>query len=718
MNEEELLYRIRFQGDKTDLDTLIDPEAIAGLVLLSNEIESLQAQIESLNATKEASGQLDQQQAEELEKTKLQLQALKKEYKEQQNAINANDKALNTSLNTYEGLVDRNKALANAMKKLPLNDTTGTLKKMQAEYDKNNEALKKFDERMGHFQRNVGNYKEGYASLVTIFGQFPGPITAAISQIEAIKGTVETSVGAFKSLKTSIGNIVASLSTLQKALISTGIGALVAAAAAIYAYWDDIKAIFSGVTAEHNKLLASQKEGVEEAKKKADILNLQENTLRLQGKTEKEILQLKISQTKEELLKLDALLITQKNVIKLQIESAKRNKEILSGVIRTITAPLNAISKVFAAVGQTVIPDYLSSLVFDPDEVASEGDAAIAEIERQQAELISKRDGYQLQLNEIDKKGAETRANISKQEAEKFIDTLELLRKLREEGQELLNKAVDNYWKRLNDREKADAIALQNAKTSAEQRREYETYLYELTLEDQLLAAEIYGRREQQVRREMIEESNRLTEQGLKAGLSQVEAQESAIANVRLRYLKKIFEAQEADREEEMRNKIRDAQSFANSMATIEASLFERSKVFAVAKATIDTYASAVAAFKDTPGPIYVRAAAAAAAIAAGIANIRKILSTQPGSTPGGSSIMISGPGPGVPYGMIGNAFNPSAPMRYGPLTTGTISTAAPTLQKVQMPITVVANVDRKGLAIAVREGERQIKTQQFTFAQ
>jgi hypothetical protein len=168
------------------------------------------------------------------------------------------------------------------------------------------------------------------------------------------------------------------------------------------------------------------------------------------------------------------------------------------------------------------------------------------------------------------------------------------------------------------------------------------------------------------------------------------------------------------DAEAKKAAQIKGAQDVANTLATLEAAFFEKSKVFAIAKAVVDTYASAVAAFKDTPGPVWVKAAASAAAIAAGLANVKKIVSTKPGTAATGSAI----PTPTASAGrmpMVGNAFNPSAPITMG--NANLSAGMAGAMGSRDMGITVNAKVDRKGLAIAVREGEREIKTQQFTFA-
>lgn len=66
--------------------------------------------------------------------------------------------------------------------------------------------------------------------------------------------------------------------------------------------------------------------------------------------------------------------------------------------------------------------------------------------------------------------------------------------------------------------------------------------------------------------------------------------------------------------------------------------MFEAMKVANIAQATIDTYAGATAAYKDTPGPVWVKSAAAAMAVASGLANVARISQTSFGGGGGGAA--------------------------------------------------------------------------------
>jgi tape measure domain-containing protein len=85
--------------------------------------------------------------------------------------------------------------------------------------------------------------------------------------------------------------------------------------------------------------------------------------------------------------------------------------------------------------------------------------------------------------------------------------------------------------------------------------------------------------------------------------------------------------------------------TFWGNLATLQESSSKKlqrvGKAAAITQATIDTYRSANAAFADTPGNVFIRSAAAAAAVAAGLVNVQNIANAgnfANGGIVGGSS--------------------------------------------------------------------------------
>jgi len=235
---------------------------------------------------------------------------------------------------------------------------------------------------------------------------------------DSFKQLKAVAIDAFNGIKTAIG--------------STGIGLLVVALGAIYAYWDDIKAAVSGVSEEQKKLNALSQKNADQENEKLKAINNQDNILKLQGKSEKEILDIKIKQTDEAIA---ANKINQENQIintKLAVEGAQRNYEMLKSFIDFISIPqrilfetgAKAINKIIDLINKIPIPgidikykidekfaeqsvDYLTKLAFDPEKVKKDGEATVKASQDTINKLLNDRAGYQLGKNAIDKKAAE-----------------------------------------------------------------------------------------------------------------------------------------------------------------------------------------------------------------------------------------------------------------------------------------------------------------------
>jgi len=235
-----------------------------------------------------------------------------------------------------------------------------------------------------------------------------------------IKGLAGSIGGAIKGVK----GFATGLKGLRGALISTGIGALVVALGLIVAYWDDIIGLVSGVNKETTNLLATQQKGVAASEAAAKAISDTANTLKLSGKSERDILDAKKLQTIETIKALEAQLITQEAIKKSQTEAAERNKSILQGIIRLITLPIglilgtiDGISATLAALG--VIEDGtnleesfsggIANLVFDPKDVEKKGEETLKAVQNQLTKLKNTRDGFTLQAEAQDKAAADKR---------------------------------------------------------------------------------------------------------------------------------------------------------------------------------------------------------------------------------------------------------------------------------------------------------------------
>jgi hypothetical protein len=233
---------------------------------------------------------------------------------------------------------------------------------------------------------------------------------------DAFKQMKAVAIDAFKGIKAAIG--------------STGIGLFVVALGTIYAYWDDIKEAVSGVSEQQLKLNNISQANVDQENEKLKAISDQDNILKLQGKSEKEILAIKIKQTDEAIAANKINIENQKTTNKLAEIGAKRNYEMLKSYIDFISTPVrflyetatSAINKIINTINK--IPgidikanidekfgdkaaDYIAKLGFDPEKVKSEGDATVKASQDTLNKLLNDRAGYILASQAIDKQGTD-----------------------------------------------------------------------------------------------------------------------------------------------------------------------------------------------------------------------------------------------------------------------------------------------------------------------
>lgn len=230
-------------------------------------------------------------------------------------------------------------------------------------------------------------------------------VQSAMALAQGLEG-LEDAGRAFTQLKTVA---VDAFNSIKAAIGSTGIGAFVIALGAIYYYWDDIKEAVSGVSEEQKKLTELSENQYEVEKKKSGELGNQDNILKLQGKSDKEILAIKIKQQKAEI---DKGLIVIKNLEierKLAIENAKYYRDIFVklaniGVevslmgIRLITKPIDLMIKTANAVSDKLGFGKITDFNIDNaiDKVKNWGIQSVADLlfDVNQTELTDKINKY------------------------------------------------------------------------------------------------------------------------------------------------------------------------------------------------------------------------------------------------------------------------------------------------------------------------------------
>ena len=249
--------------------------------------------------------------------------------------------------------------------------------------------------------QGISDLKEYGGSIKSLASSFTGPLTKSIQGF----GTAA-----------------------RTAIAATGIGLLVVAVGTLVTYWEDIMQLLNGVSGEQKNLLETQQKATDSTKEQLDNISAQENILKQQGKTEGEILEIKIKATQTAIAALEAQLLTQEQIKKVQIETATRNRDILAGILNFISTPIthiltgvDALRNAFGgnsnlAKSFTDGIKSAASVIFDPESIAKEGDKGISETKKKLDGLKNTLAGHENTVKEnrikaaADKKAADQKS--------------------------------------------------------------------------------------------------------------------------------------------------------------------------------------------------------------------------------------------------------------------------------------------------------------------
>ena len=270
-----------------------------------------------------------------------------------------------------------------------------------------------------------------------------GAVIQNSTTLQKANNAATTAAAAVQRLFTGAVNETAvGFKVLKGAIAATGIGLILVALGAIVSYWDDITASINGVSSAQKQLNVDAEKNLQSQEKKLSSLDNQTNQLKLQGKSEKEILQIKLKQTKETIAAAKVSLLNAKATRDAQVAAAKRNRDIVIGILNFLTTPIRALMSTIDDIGKALGKNfglvaamektnlYLANMVFDPAETAKEGDAAIEVAEDKLEKLESTAAGYQLQIRDINKKGNQANNKDAEDQKRKEL-----------EGQAILNEA-------------------------------------------------------------------------------------------------------------------------------------------------------------------------------------------------------------------------------------------------------------------------------------
>lgn len=351
-----------------------------------------------------------------------------------------------------------------------------------------------FDSKLGGALQGVTSAFAGVQGAMALTGNQSEELEQALLKVqgamalaEGVRGIREGAT-AFKAMGMSAK---IALQGIRTGIAATGIGVLLLALGGIVAYWDDIKTAVNGVSSEQEKLNELAAQNVVSEQSKLDAIGGQENILKLQGKSEKDILKLKIAQT-DQVIKATENQIKQNDITaQAQIAAAQRNKDILVGIINFIQTPLRLLLQGVDAVGEALgqkfglakgfekLVDKGVSLIFDPEAEKKKAEETRKESLKALEKLKNDRAGFQLSIKNIDEQANKDALAKQKEYLDKRKEQLEKAlaeeKKLFEQQQEVIQKGIEQV--KSNDEKRLEALKAFGEKGSNEIKKQGENQI-------------------------------------------------------------------------------------------------------------------------------------------------------------------------------------------------------------------------------------------------
>jgi len=533
------------------------------------------------------------------------------------------------------------------------------------------------------------------SAAFVLLGGTGGPIEETVQNIEkaigismAFKGAIEGTQSAMKLFNNVIKNSTAfqkinsaatvlatgimtlfgksvvvtsaSFKILRGAIIATGIGALAVGVGLLIANFDKIKNSIMGISDASKDLQETTKATTELNKKNLESLNNQENILKLQGKTEREILMMKIDGQKKVVDSLKAELAAQKVVNEEKVQGSKRNQKILQFTLKLLAAGPLALLKIIdflgdgiekvvnsitqSSVGRKVfglepvdidfglsekanaLINKASTLVFDPDETEAQGKEDLKKLEEQLLQQENALAGFQLRVIDMDAKAAKVKQDkIDKVEAEAKAKRDKKNAKDIADQAARDNKAVEDYMNFLQAKEDLENLYFESLLTQQQQEENAVADKYFNLIEQ----AKQYGEDITVLEQAREHEINEIKKKFAKEDLERQQAIEDAKIGLAIDGVGALINLTSA---------------FAKDNEKSQRRAFEINKKLQIAQAIMQTYQGANAIFASAaanPSTVLFPAQpfiAAGIAIVNGLANVAAISKQQfQTSSPGGT---------------------------------------------------------------------------------
>jgi hypothetical protein len=483
--------------------------------------------------------------------------------------------------------------------------------------------------------------------------------TNIIRGVDKLTGGYATKIiklkkGFLSSIKVVKG-FVAGLSGVKKALIATGIGALVVGLGLVVAYWEDIIALFDDGSKKLQEQADEHRKNISLSEDQLALLNNQEKILKLQGKSTKEVVEQKkkvlVLQQEENRLLLENLKtqLLREQQQQTELTFWEKTKVAVANAVGGLGAAAVANAKTFKKTAEEIEKlDDLEKQIQDTKINGQKLTLSLLQLDEKQKQKKVK---DAKDTKQLEKEKQEALERIRKGE----IDTederrAEELYQVQEQYKKLIKEA-DKYNQSTTELIEAQGVKEQKLKDKFAQQdkekklKEQEKLIEELELkkEDEELSfdeqRQLIADREQL----LIEDKTLTDEQRL-----QLEGQ---FTDAKI----KLAEAEAAAKDKTLGETADVLQKFSGIAGEETAA----GKALGIASATINTYrgvSDALAATTVTPFETALKFANAGAILASGLQNVQKIVSVKvPRTSSGGGAAATGGSAPAPPsFNVVG----------------------------------------------------------------
>lgn len=528
-------------------------------------------------------------------------------------------------------------------------------------------------------KNNAGNAFEGLSNNAQTLGSrlLSMDFSGVGASAKAMAGNVKNIN--LKLVTEEIGGMIKGFGALGKALLMNPIFLIGAAVAAIIMNFEELKGFVDGVTSAQKESLALAQENANAAQRELDLIGQSENILREQGKSEREILEMKIARTQAVIDEQKVVIAGLESIQESQIAAAERNKGFLVGIMNFISAPMRMLLTTIDGIGDSLVKlgvlekgfgltklldegiNFVANKVFNPEETRKKGEADIQAAKDKLLGLENQLAGHRQAVANINKKATDDANAAAEKQAEK--EKIEDEKKKAKEKQDAIDLAAKN--ERIK---KAQEEADKN-RLDAEEALSEEIYQASLSAQQKELQAlsDYYFEKIELAKQYGLDTTNLVNEQAAKeaeinkkyqdeADAKQKEADEKIAADK-----KKVHDMTLDVAAQTLQGLSALTELFAGKSKKAQERAFKVQKAISIAGAIIDTYKGAASALATYPPPF--GAIAAGATIAMGLANVAKIKAQKfdGGDGGGGGGLTPSTPSVGGGGGSMGATptFNP-----------------------------------------------------------